>query len=456
MRLVAVSIVKNEADIIEAFVRHTRAWVDHHLVFDHDSTDGTRKILGALQKEGLPVSLFTDDALGNLQQVRSNELARLAVTRFGADWVVPLDADEILTGPGRAHLETHLSAAVSDRPVSLHLVDYCPTLEDDAHEANPILRLRHRQKSASPTKKVIISAALVRDARTLTGKGSHVVHQDGTALPDQPLPAEFHLSHLALRSPQHQALRVVLAEIQKNSRGQAHAGLDTHYRLGYQTLAEDPDFFFSTLLRPAAKLRFEPIPYLGAPLRYSQCTSGWGRVARALLPFLDKLAASHGALGDGQSVAQQDVSLVRELSAAEIPPIENSHASRYAGFTPIDGWGPREGPVPEAFLPAFHWGQGPATRLALTSPEGGGAHLVIDFLTYSEQQTVAIELNGTTIARHGFVRVNQRERIHLPLQLRTGANELVLRYSQALVTERDPRQLAAIFLRLRVTGAVSP
>jgi hypothetical protein len=42
MRLVAVSVVKNEADIIEAFVRHTRAWVDHHLIFDHDSTDGTR------------------------------------------------------------------------------------------------------------------------------------------------------------------------------------------------------------------------------------------------------------------------------------------------------------------------------------------------------------------------------------------------------------------------------
>jgi len=48
MRLVAVSIVKNEADIIEPFVRHTLAWVDHHLVFDHDSTDGTREILGAL------------------------------------------------------------------------------------------------------------------------------------------------------------------------------------------------------------------------------------------------------------------------------------------------------------------------------------------------------------------------------------------------------------------------
>ena len=78
MRLVAVSIVKNEADIIEAFVRHTHAWVDHHLVFDHDSTDGTREILQALRAEGLPLELFTDDAIGKLQQYRSNHLSRLA------------------------------------------------------------------------------------------------------------------------------------------------------------------------------------------------------------------------------------------------------------------------------------------------------------------------------------------------------------------------------------------
>src|SRR3954464_12861551 len=110
MRLVAVSVVKNESDIIEPFVRHTLAWVDHHLVFDHDSTDGTREILGALQREGLPVALFRDDAPGQLQQARSNHLPRLAVQAHGADWVLPLDADEILTGPDRPTLESALAA----------------------------------------------------------------------------------------------------------------------------------------------------------------------------------------------------------------------------------------------------------------------------------------------------------------------------------------------------------
>src|SRR5437868_13045546 len=99
MKLVAVSIVKNEADVIEPFVRHARAWTDHHLVFDHDSTDGTREILGRLIAEGLPLTVFTDTALGNLQQARSNHLTRIAAREFAADWVLPLDADEFISGP---------------------------------------------------------------------------------------------------------------------------------------------------------------------------------------------------------------------------------------------------------------------------------------------------------------------------------------------------------------------
>ena len=241
MRLVAVSIVKNEADIIEPFIRHTRAWVDHHLVFDHDSSDGTREILGALQAEGLPLTLFTDQALGNLQQARSNRLTSLAARDHGADWILPLDADEILTGPGRPALEKVLAAHASDRPATLPLLNYFPTEQDNAAEENPILRLQTCQAFPPRTRKIMVPRALALDASVLAGKGSHALYRGDQALPDQPLPTGFHLSHLALRSPPHQLLRVVLAELQKLSRGRAHEGLDVHYRLGFQLLSEDPE-----------------------------------------------------------------------------------------------------------------------------------------------------------------------------------------------------------------------
>ncbi len=453
MRLVAVSIVKNEADIIEAFVRHTLAGVDHHLVFDHASTDGTREILGALQAEGLPLTLFTDDALGNLQQARSNHLTRLAAETHAAEWILPLDADEILCGPGRAALEKSLQSLDPRQPASLPLLDYYPTAADDANVANPVLRLRHCHTGFSRTRKIIVPRALALDATVTAGKGSHALHRGTAPLPDQPLPPEFHLAHLALRSPQHQVLRVVLAELQKISRGRAAEGLDVHYRLGYQLLAENPGLFLGTVFLPPGRLRQQPISYRGGDLRHSS-GQDWGRVARALLPYLEQLAASHGRLLDAAgAVTPAATSAIRQLTAADLPPpAVAGSAEAFAGFTAREGWGAPEGPIPEAFLPPFHWGLAPATTLTIASAEGRPAAFTAECLTYVEKQAVTVDLNGATVLRHAFTRVNQKENLAAALPLRPGDNKLTLRYAGSLRSAHDPRALAVIFLSLRVTA----
>ena len=450
MRLVAVSIVKNEADIIEPFVRHTLARVDHHFIFDHDSTDGTRQILHALQAEGLALTLFTDDALGNLQQIRSNYLTKLAADTQQADWIFPLDADEILIGPNRADLEKILSGLASDRPASLPLLNYCPTEADDPTQKNPVLRLRYCQSQASRTKKIIIPRALALNPAVSAGK----------ALPDQPMPEAFHLAHLALRSPQHQILRVVLAELQKLSRGRSHAGLDEHYRLGFQLLAEDPALFFATIYQPIHTLRLRPIVYQGTPPRYDQLAQGWGRLARALLPFLDKLATSHGRLldlsADAKNESADDAPVISELPAKDVPFQHFADSKEaFTGFDPLDGWGPLEGPVPEAFLPPFHWGYAPATQLSISANQAQSMQLIADALTYSANQTVRIELNGTPVCSHSFGRINQKERLTALLNLRAGSNQLTFHYTQALITPQDPRQLAVIFLGLRLLAPIA-
>lgn len=460
MHLVAVSIVKNEADIIEPFVRHTRAWVDHHLVFDHDSTDGTREILSALQAEGLPLTLYTDDALGNLQQARSNFLTRLAAQSFAADWILPLDADEILAGPGRAALEKVLSGCSTTRPVSLPLLNYFPTTEDEAQVGNPVLRLRHCETTPPRTKKIMVPRSLALDGNVSAGKGSHALHRQTGVLSDEPLPGAYHLAHLALRSPQHQVLRVVIAELQKLSRGQAHAGLDVHYRLGFQLLTENPELFFTTVCPPVPSLRLQPIMYQGSMLRYSGSANDWNRVAYALLPYLEKLAISHGRLldaaGPAPAAGADPTAAIREFRAAHIPlPPTKTTGQAFSGFVAHEGWGPQEGPAPAAFLPPFHWGYAPETRLLIKSDTSRQARLVADGLTYSEGQTVLIELNGGPILRHAFARTNQKDRLSASLLLRAGDNHLVFKYSQALVTDHDVRQLAVIFLCLQILPAES-
>jgi hypothetical protein len=456
MRLVAVSVVKNEADIIEAFVRHTRAWTDHHLVFDHDSSDGTREILRALQAEGLPLTLFSDDQLGNLQQARSNHLTRLALDRFAADWICPLDADEFVSGPSRPALEQALQQCGPDQAVTLPLLDYCTTDQDDPTETNPAMRLRYSRPHLSPTRKIFVPRQLAADPAVLAGKGSHALYRHNEALPGSPLPEGWHLAHLALRSPQHQALRVMLAELQKLSRGHAAAGLDVHYRLGYQLLAEDPALFFKTLSPPVSSLRLRPIAYAGGALRYTS-PQAWSRVARAMLPYLEQLARSHGTLLDAVGVAavgaSSTESRITEIEPAEPSPTTGSGRSEpFAGFTAVSGWGLPEGPVPEAFLPPFHWGYAPTTILAVESKAQGRGQLVAELLTYSDHQTIEVVLNDTSLHLLEFSRTNQREHLIVTLPLLAGHNRLHLNYSRALHSEHDPRALAAIYLRLRVTG----
>lgn len=458
MRLVAVSVVKNEADIIEAFVRHTRAWTDHHLVFDHASTDGTREILQSLQAEGLPLTLYSDNQLGNLQQARSNHLTRLAIERFGADWVCPLDADELIAGPERQSLEQELMKAGESQPVTLPLLDYCTTAQDDPEEINPAVRLRYCRPHLSSTRKIFVPRPLAADPAVVAGKGSHALYRHNEALPGRALPEGWHLAHLALRSPQHQALRVMLAELQKLSRGNASAGLDVHYRLGYQLLAEDPALFFQTLTPPVSSLHLRPVSYAGGALRYTS-PQAWSRVARAMLPYLDQLARSHGELLDAAASASS-AAPASNIQITEIQPrapalaIGPAHSEPFAGFTEASGWGPREGPVPEAFLPPFHWGYAPATELTIEAKSGGHGLLAAELLTYSENQIVEIILNDSRLHRLEFSRTNQRERLLVPLPLRAGRNRLILTYSHALRTEHDPRALAAIFLSLRVAGPV--
>lgn len=459
MRLVAVSIVKNEADIIEAFIRHTAAWVDRHLVFDHDSTDGTREILAALQREGLPITLFGDDAPGHLQQARSNHLTRLAAESHDADWILPLDADEILSGPDRAALEAALAATPADAPASLRLHDYCATTADDSTEINPVRRVRHCRPQPSPTRKIFVPRTLALDVAVTAGKGSHALSRNGQPLSDHPLAGHFTLSHFALRSAEHQVLRTIRAELQRLSRGQAAEGLDVHYRLAFQLLTANPARFVAGLAASPTGLMDRPADYRGGDLRHTR-VHDWTRLAQALLPYLEQLAVSHGRLADlaGVDVASPGGTgaVIRELAPSDLPVGGDDELESFAGFEGGEGWGPAEGPVPEACLPIFHWGYAPRTVLRITG-NGRPVCLAGEIFTYSENQVLRFLLNGAEVASHAFERSHQLERLAVPLPLRIGENELAIHYAAALETDYDTRKLAAIFLRLQVRpGASEP
>ena len=94
LKVVMTVMVRDEADIIGAMIRHHRAQgVDHVVVTDNGSIDGTPQILAEFAKSGF-VTVWHDPVHRKQQYQTVTKMARFAATDLAADWVVNADADE--------------------------------------------------------------------------------------------------------------------------------------------------------------------------------------------------------------------------------------------------------------------------------------------------------------------------------------------------------------------------
>lgn len=147
MTTIAIAMVKDEADIIATTVRHMIGQVDHVIVADNLSSDGTSDILDAL-----PITVVDDPEIAYNQSAKMTRLAGIA-HNMGADWIVPFDADEIWYSPqGRiADVLTGQPAAVKVAVAALW--DHVPTgLDSDS--GCPVSRIGWRNTERAPLHKV--------------------------------------------------------------------------------------------------------------------------------------------------------------------------------------------------------------------------------------------------------------------------------------------------------------
>ena len=93
-RVAATLLVRDEAELVSQWLRyHFALGVDVVIATDHRSTDGTTELLREAEREGrLHLIRRDDEVIRQAEWV--TEMARLAATRFHADWVVNSDADE--------------------------------------------------------------------------------------------------------------------------------------------------------------------------------------------------------------------------------------------------------------------------------------------------------------------------------------------------------------------------
>jgi len=212
MNTLAIAMIKNEADIVEAFVRHNLELLDLMVVIDNGSTDGTREILTSLQREGLPLVVFDDPIFGYYQSEKVTHVYRKVVPVFNPELVWFLDADEFIHAPSRAALDAAFAAVPAGNAVLLPWRTHLPDAQVDPARvlADPLGAMPDRRRREEPTYfKVVVRRDPRDDERLVIEQGNHNVHFiDGTRPPVRAMEGVA-VAHLPVRSVEQLSAKVI-------------------------------------------------------------------------------------------------------------------------------------------------------------------------------------------------------------------------------------------------------
>ncbi len=310
MKLVAVTRILDEADLVEAFVRHTAAHVGHHVLLDNGSRDGTREILAELAAEGLPITVFGTGSVA-FNEARANTwLFGRAAADHGADWVVFLDADEFIDDRqapgGLAGVLAGWDAFVAPpMQVLVDCSDYLAIVHDVAAEICVPRRIQWRAERWGNLK-TIVSTRRGTDGITVD-PGGHGAHWTATGDRLEPSLVDDRLTHAHYgeRNTWQWMVKFVRgwAKVLASGAENERLGMSTHYREAFGVLRDEPTAIFHNQHIMGFKnerpgLIHDPIDYRGGPLRYFRGEDVRMWSVRMLTGFVEDLARRHGRLLD--------------------------------------------------------------------------------------------------------------------------------------------------------------
>jgi Glycosyl transferase family 2 len=326
MKLAAVTTVRNECDIIEAFARHNAAFFDRLYILDHRSTDATPRILSNLDEEGLPLTLSHADEAVFYQGPMMTQLIKRTLEDRDWDFVLPLDADEFIHAPNRAELEAVLSG-LDEATVGLsNLVNYIPTANDDEDELDVLRRIVHRTRTIPDISckigKVSIPGAIIKQPGFSLNEGHHGVCVDGKPVAERRLDG-LSLAHFPVRSAEQFIMRAILCRLSWSLRSDYDPSWGWHYATFIEQLKAKPavtaadlteaallyvDIYNESGQTPHQKvLAFEPVTPAYGRLRFTDLID-----VAVLPPVLDMMDALLGEVRETRN-ARTPRSRLREF-----------------------------------------------------------------------------------------------------------------------------------------------
>lgn len=213
MKIISITTVKNEADIIESFIRYHLNIVDEMIILNNGSTDDTNYILNQLLHENLPIIVIDDKDKYFKPVEKMNFLLKKAIQEFNADIVCPIDVDEFITsdtGHPREFLEQidHLTY------YKLKWRTYVPTNEDDVTEKFIPSRMTHVRDENLEEFKVVVHKNLFNEFDARLTVGSHELQFDRNKYGDSincVICDDLTMAHFPLRSKEQTISKVLVS-----------------------------------------------------------------------------------------------------------------------------------------------------------------------------------------------------------------------------------------------------
>lgn len=190
MKIISFTMVNNEAEIIESFIRYNSNFVDEMVIIDNGCTDNTIPIVRNLKEEGYKITVY-DESLEAYNQFRlDNKYLDLIIKEKKPDIIIPLDADEFLTADKNPR--EALESLSLDRIYYIHWQWYVMTEKDDQSIGFVPQKMKHCLKEApwnysdgTPVTKVIIPAKYYREKKLTMTMGHHSVYGNSNITVDE-------------------------------------------------------------------------------------------------------------------------------------------------------------------------------------------------------------------------------------------------------------------------------
>jgi len=196
---ISITMVKNEQDIVEPFLRTNRPYLDAMILMDNGSTDGTREIAMNCARELGGIFVVDSPDINYAQEDHVTAAVRYVQSAFFADHLVFLDCDEFLTAKSP---EAFRAALAAEPPGTVTLHAWRTFLPDPVGtvSSEPLDAIRFvRRSELPPYKKVIWHLSGGFSASMHVEKGAHGVTHGKESLPAADRD-DFPLVHVPVRS----------------------------------------------------------------------------------------------------------------------------------------------------------------------------------------------------------------------------------------------------------------